>query len=195
MNIGKILGNVGKSIIKNVIPGAGLVIDTVNAFLPEDKKIDENTTGQEAVKRINELPPNVQMELMKKELDVEIVKEEEWTKVIEALNQADASGASTRPLIAKKMANTTVYAVIISITTWGASMVMVIIAKWEEPLEVVSVLKDSWPFIASVLGIPSALLRAYFGMREREKKERYRMVSGTNNPVEGLIGKVKNLFK
>ena len=195
MNLGKILAKVGMSVIKSVVPGAGIVIDAVNAFLPGDKKLPANATGQQATEAINSLPPDIQAQVLDKQLDVEIVEVQEYTKVITALADADKTGHSTRPKIADKMANVTIYAVTVAITVWGGVMISVSISA-DDPVDALKHLVSSWPFIVGVLTGPLALLRAYFAMRSKEKKARYEIAK---NPVPessgGIVGMVKGLFK
>ena len=39
MDLAKILRKVGSGILSSVIPGYGLITETINAFLPDDKKV------------------------------------------------------------------------------------------------------------------------------------------------------------
>jgi len=57
MNLGDILKTVGSGLIKTLVPGGGLLIDAVNGFLPDDKKLPNTATGQDAQNAINTLTP------------------------------------------------------------------------------------------------------------------------------------------
>ena len=187
MNIGKILAKVGGSIIKNVVPGAGIVVDAINAFLPEDKKIPANATGKQASDAINSLPSADQVTVLSKQLDVEIIDAQEYTKVITALADADKSGSSTRPAIAKMMA----WIVSFSVIVFSSALA---IAIFNEATETIKQLSDTWPLMLAILATPTALLRAYFGMRTKEKKARYGIGSGQAKS-SGLLGDIVGLFK
>jgi len=187
MKIGKILAKVGGSIISNIVPGAGIVIDAINAFLPDDKKLPENATGQQAGAAINSLHPGEQAQVLSKQLDVEIVEAQEYTKVITALADADKSGSSTRPAIAKMMA----WIVSFSVIVFSSALT---IAIFNEATETIKQLSDAWPLMLAVLATPTALLRAYFGMRTKEKKARYDIGNGQSKSG-GLLGDIVGLFK
>jgi len=187
MDLGKILTTVGSSLLKNVIPGVGIVFDAVNAFLPEDKKLNANTTGNQAIEAINSLPPDQQAVVLSKQFDMEIVKEQEFTKVIAALGDVDKTGNSTRPEIAKMMATVTCFAITVAISVWAVAVIGNKVATLGQ-------LKDSWPLLVAILGTPTALLRAYFAMRSKEKKARYEM-TGNSSPKGNLLTNVMDLFK
>ena len=187
MNIGKILAEVGGSIISNVIPGAGIVIDAINAFLPDDKKLSADATGQQAGTAINSLPPSEQVTVLSKQLDVEIIEAQEYTKVISALAEVDKAGSSTRPIIAKMMAQVVCFAVIV----FSSALT---IAIFKDAAETIKQLSDTWPLMLAILATPTALLRAYFGMRTKEKKARYNIGNGQSQS-SGILSDIINMFK
>jgi len=187
MNLGKILTTVGSSLLKNVVPGVGIVLDAVNAFLPDDKKLDNNATGNQAIEAINSLPPDQQASVLSKQLDVEIIKEQEFTKVITALGEVDKTGNSTRPEIAKMMATVTCFAIVVSISVWAVAVIGNKVATLGQ-------LKDSWPLLVAILGTPTALLRAYFAMRSKEKKARYGMTQGNGSAGSAGIGGIAKMI-
>lgn len=169
--IGSILGRVGSAIVKDVVPGGGLLVDAINAFLPVDKQLPANATGAQATAAVATLPPDQQASVLSKEVDLDIAEVNAWARVQGSLADADKSGASTRPAIAKMMAWTVVYAVIAFVTAW-----IICIAYHQDAT--LKVLGDSWPLMVTVLGTPTALLRAYFAMRTREKRARYSAAVG-----------------
>ena len=184
MNIGRILAKVGTSIISSVVPGAGIVIDAVNAFLPDEKKLPTNATGTQASDAINSLPPSAQAQVLSKQLDVEITEAQEYTKVISALADADKAGNSTRPMIAKMMAQIVSFSVIVFASALA-------IAIFRDASEMIKQLSDTWPLMLAILATPTALLRAYFAMRTKEKKARYNIGAGqpkSNGLLNNIIG-------
>ena len=72
MNLGDILKTVGSGLIKTLVPGGGLLIDAVNGFLPDDKKLPNDATGEQAQSAIDSLPPEQRASVLKKEYDVKI---------------------------------------------------------------------------------------------------------------------------
>jgi len=193
MKILKILGAVGKGVIKDFIPGyetAKEVIGAINAVLPGNKQLSENATGEEAMKAISELPAEQQAELLSKKFDVEISAIKGHTDVITVLAQADMAGSSTRPYIAKCMCFVVCYTVI----ALNSAIFYAIVAGKHEVLKAIG---EAWPLILAILGTPTALLKAYFGMRTEEKKTRANAALGVpvHMPTAGMISSViKKIF-
>lgn len=189
MKLGQILGKVGSSIIRNVVPGGGVIIDLVNGFLPQDKKLPETATGHQATQAINSLPPEVQQGIVLKELDVEIAEINAWADVQRSLADADKAGASTRPQIALMMAKVVAFVVIAFVSILIASIFL-------NRVDMIKQLKDYWPLALAIIGTPTALLRSYFAMRTKEKKERYHMVSGQfDEPSSSIWGDIISAVK
>jgi hypothetical protein len=191
MDLGKILKKVGGAVIKDILPGGGiasLVLDAVNAFLPGDDKLPENATGDQALTAISSLPADQQAALLSKQFDVEIAEINGWSQVVESLSKADASGSSTRPEIAKMMAVVVAFAVVLATSTWA-------IAVLTNKGELLANLNGSWPLIVTIIGTPTALLRAYFGLRTDEKKSRYSVACGGTVPQSGMFSTMAALIK
>ena len=189
MRIGKILTTVGSSLLRNLVPGAGIVIDAVNAFLPEEKKLDINTaTGDAVNSAINSLPPETRASLLSKELDVEIEEEKGFTTRFAAAMEADKTGNSTRPQIALMMAYTVCFVIVIFSSMW-------IVAIFRNQVDLMDKLKECWPLMLAVIATPTALLRAYFAMRSKEKEARYQMASNQEVSVGGMISGIITALK
>jgi DNA-binding protein len=167
MKLFDILKKAGSIALRTIVPISGPIIDTVNAFLPGDKKLPLDATGEQVNRAVDTLSPEQQAQLLSKEYDVEIAEITSWTQIQSSLAEADKAGASTRPDIAKMMAWVVCYAEIIAISMWGYAVI-----KNQVSLE------NSWPLIVAILATPTALLRAYFGMRSKEKKSRYNAAIG-----------------
>ncbi|MFH1526560.1 MAG: hypothetical protein ABIG69_07905, partial [Bacteroidota bacterium] len=159
----------------------------INEFLPDDKKLPADATGEQAKDAISALPPEQQALVLMKEFDVEIVEAQEFTKVQQALAQADATGASTRPIIAKMMAYCVAFVVLAFSSMW-------IVAVVGDQVNMMGKLTEAWPLMLAVLGTPTALLRSYFGMRTREKESRYNMAT-PNSSVPGALSQIIGMFK
>jgi len=167
MKLFDILKKVGSVALRTMVSISGPIIDAVNMFLPEDKKLPSDATGDQVNRAVDTLPPEQQAQLLSKEYDVEIAEITSWTQIQSSLAEADKVGASTRPKIALMMAWIVCYAEIIAISMWGYAVI-----KNQVSLE------NSWPLIVAILATPIALLRAYFGMRSKEKKGRYNAAAG-----------------
>jgi len=189
MKLSKILTTVGGTILKNVIPGAGIVIDLVNGFLPDNKKLDINTaTGTDITKAVNALPPEQQTQVLSKEFDVEIEEIRGFTTRFQAAIEADKTGNTTRPQIALMMGEIVSFAVIVSITA-------LFIAIFTNNHTTIDKMADLWPLMLAILATPTALLRAYFAMRSREKEARYQVATDQSIATGGIIGQIASLFK
>jgi len=165
-----------------VIPGGPLILGAINAMLPDDKKLPESATGGDMRDAVNQLAPEQRASLMEKQLDVEIEGIKSWTSIQEAHSIADAVGSSTRPAIAMMMAWVIVIEVAVIVGAWAFA---VITGK----ADIVKAINDAWPMLLAIVATPTALLRAYFGMRTKEKTARYSTATG--QPV----GVVANLIK
>ena len=188
MNFGKLFDAIKGpllSVASTLIPGGPLILGAVNAMLPDDKKLPESATGGDIRNAVNQLPAEQRGSLMEKQLDVEIAEINSWEGIQASLSQADAAGSSTRPYIAQMMAWCVVVVIALFIAVWVSAI-------GADKVEVLKVLKDSWPMILTVIGTPTALLRAYFGMRTKEKTARYSAASGQpSGMLAGLISAFK----
>jgi len=189
MKLGKILGAVGKTALSVLVPGSGQIIEAVNEFLPDDKKLDFGTaTGEDVTRAINtQLSSADQVTILSREFDVEIVKEQEWTRRFEALNRADETGKSTRPQIAMMVAITVCVPV-------NALAIAIFIASLLNKTQMIESLNSSSKLILSLIVPLLYLLYAYFGMRRDEKKARYNLATDQASPL-GAIGSVIGAFK
>ena len=187
MKLGGVLKKVGSAVLSSVIPGGGLILDVVNELLPGDKKLGRSASGDDVRRAIDTLPPEQRNKLLEKELDVEITEIKEWSKVVESLSKADASGSSTRPRISLMMARTVCFAIILFVSVW-------VVAIFRDQGTTLKQLHEAWPLMLTVLATPTALLRAYFGMRTKEKKSRYDMTS-KDQPKGDMLASIISAFK
>jgi len=174
------------TLASTLIPGGPAILGAINLMLPDDKKLPETATGADMRTAVNQLPPEQRSSLMEKELDVEIADIEAWADIQESMAKADAAGASTRPRIAVMMAQVVVFVILVFTSVLA-------IAIFNENTETLKILNDSWATIFAVIATPTALLRAYFGMRTTEKKARYSAMSGNN--VSGGLSSIIKAFK
>ena len=171
MKLTDILKNVGTAVLKSAVPGGSEILAFVNEMLPSDEQLGSSASGSDVTAAISSLPDNTKALLLERQFDVEIAKVHSWTLIQQALNHADASGASTRPRIAIMMAQVVVFAVIVFMGLWAVAVI-------RNQSDVLTSLTNSWPLVLSVLATPMALLRAYFGLRTEEKTSRYAAAAG-----------------
>lgn len=185
MNLKNILIKTGTAIFKTAVPNGGAILEVVNSFLPNDKKLNTNATGNDIKTAVELLPPDIQASIMLKSYDVEIAEINNWSKIQNSLSNADSTGNSTRPFIAKLMAFVVAFSIVVFIS-------ILAYAIYDQQIKMVKALADSWPMLIAILGTPTTLLTAYFGMRTKEKKARYAAAAG--QPLN-LLGSLKQLIK
>lgn len=110
---------------------------------------------------------------------IEQAEIKEWTGVVQALAEADKSGASTRPKIALWMAA-------LVCCTSAAMVLAVLVAALMGKTGVITSLTGSWEFLAVTTAVPAALLRSYFGLRTEDKKTRAAAALG-QAPAAGVL--------
>lgn len=182
MDFKSILKTVGSGLIANLVPGGSAIVSVINGFLPDDKKLPENATGEQANSAIDTLSPQDKAIVLSKQFDVEITEIREHTKVINALGEVDKTGNSTRPFIALLMAWVVAFAIV-------GLVIMLGVAINSKDHETVKAIGDNWPLFIALLGIPGALLRAYFGMRTKEKQQKYEAITGVSAPT-GILSSI-----
>lgn len=188
MKIWDVVKSVGSSVIREAVPGGGLLVDAVNAFLPDDNKLPADATGGDLDRVVQSLPPEHRAELLGKEFDVDISQIRQSNETVRAMLEADTkTPQTTRPYIAKGAFHVVAFTVIVTVATWAYSIIM----GREGLTESVS---SGWPFVLSVIGPFIVLLHAYFGVLRTEQRNRLHAASGKPGPA-GLAGVLSNLIK
>ncbi|ROR94952.1 hypothetical protein EDC56_3767 [Sinobacterium caligoides] len=165
------------SVAGSLNPALGAAIGAINLLLPKEKQLPITATGDDASKAVSCLSDEQQAQLLQHEIDVEIKKIETWRDIQEAHSKADSTGQSTRPRIAYMMA----WAVLLAVLPLCWTLAYAITSENDATITAINA---SWPFIAAAIGTPTLLLRAYFGMRTKEKTARYKAASGQT--IDGL---------
>lgn len=183
MNIWEIAKKVGTGIIKNVVPGAGAVIDIVNEFLPDDKKLTDNSTGEHIETAINSLPADQRAALMQREFDVKI----EEHKTLQTMLTADATSThTTRPYIAKHSFHLLALVTLLIVVGW-------LYGVFKQDEAIVDAIVNGWPFVASIVGPFVGLLFAYFGILRKEGETKVGAATGNFKPstISSIIGALR----
>lgn len=188
MKLWDVVKSVGSSVIREVVPGGGILVDAVNEFLPDDQKLPNNATGKDVDKALASLPADQRARIMEKEFDVDITQIRQSNETVRAMLAADATTKhTTRPYIAKHAFHVVAFAVILTVAAWAYG----VIASDDMMVQAIT---NGWPFILSVIGPFVVLLRAYFGVLRDEDRNRMSAASGNSSPA-GLAGALSGLLK
>lgn len=188
MKLWDVIKTVGAGIVREVVPGGGLLVEAVNAFLPKDKKLEVTATGEDINKAIAGLSPEKQAALLEKEFDVDLTQIKESNATVRAMLESDAKNPqSTRPFIAKGAFFVIAGVDTVAVGAWAYGVL-------KENEEVVSAVMDGWPFILAVIGPLVVLLHAYFGVLKVEHKDRLSAAGGSSEP-SGIVGLIASLVK
>ena len=185
MNLKKILGGAATA-ASLLAPQLMPVIGIVNTFLPESKKLPMNASGRDVMAAYDGLPPAARGQIDAR-AQVELASIAADVSQLEAMVSVEDANSNTRPHIAYMMAVTVMLAVIVMMTLWAR-------AVWVGNTEALAQLAGSWELMLAILATPSMLLRAYFGMRTREKQSRYAAALGQDVQT-GLVGTIGKLLK
>jgi hypothetical protein len=168
-------------------PALGAAVAAINTFLPDSDQIPTNANGKQVEAALGNLPSNQQLQLLEKEIDLEIRKAETWADIQKAHSETDAKGASTRPTIAMCMA----FTVCASVLPISFALAWAIFTNDSETIKIIDA--AVWPLLA-LIGTPTVLLRSYFGMRTNEKKARY--AASVGSPVNtGILDTISRHLK
>ena len=106
MNLMKVLKTVGAGLLASTPLGLA-ALPVINAFLPDDKKLDSQSTGADAQAAVDNLPSSVRGELMMAEINLEVEQERGRTARYQAMSAAD--GQETRAKIVMKAMDTLIW--------------------------------------------------------------------------------------
>lgn len=188
MKLWDVVKSVGSGVIREVVPGGGILVDAVNEFLPDDKKLPNTATGKDVDQALASLPADQRARVMEKEFDVDITQIRQSNETVRAMLAADATTKhTTRPYIAKHAFHVVAFAVILTVAAWAYGVLV-------SDDTMVQAITNGWPFILSVIGPFVVLLRAYFGVLRDEDRNRMSAASGNSSPA-GLAGALSGLFK
>ena len=190
------LMDAGCNLAANAITGGG---EKAKQYIEEKTGISldnpDKLSGDDMAE-IAKLETNPEAAIKLKELSLEFLKEtdrhkeatdQNWEDRLKILSDVDMAGASTRPAIAKDMSR------IVGFVAIGfSSALFIAISKGDS--ETIKQLSNGWPLMLAILGTPTALLRAYFAMRTKEKEARYN-ISASLPSKPTLVDSVLNSFR
>lgn len=190
MGIRSILGAVA-DVAGLVHPGVGKAIKIANRFLPANKQLSDEATGQDVIESVESLPHDVRQEA-ERELAYALQETEvrENTEVVKALAEVDKAGASTRPYIAK--GSFFVCAFVTILITVGVTYTL-----FDAGFESADQVLQLGIGVAALLSPFIVWVNRYFGLRTREKESRAAVTMGQSvREVDsgGLLGKIGRMF-
>ncbi len=182
MDIWGIIKSVGGAVVRNAVPGGGLIVDAVNALLPDDAKLPADATGHDIKQAVKSLPPEQRAAIEQKRFDVEIAQIQQENSTVRAMLEADTKTPhTTRPYIAKGSFLVVAWVTVTVIALWSYA-----IATGDEGM--VSTVMDGWQFVLAVIGPLVTLLWAYFGVLKHE--HRNRLTAAVGHPPAGGLGSI-----
>lgn len=159
----------GAALFREAVPGGALILDGLNAFLPDNKKLGPNVTGDEMLR---DLPPDV----LDKQFDVQLEMIRQAGETNRAMLHAEAnSKQTTRPRIALGAFRVVAFVVILAVSMWGVAVL-----RGDETM--LAIVVDGWPFVLAVLGPLVGWLNSYFGVLRDEHRNRLEAVTGVQKP-------------
>ena len=187
MKLWDIVKNVGSSIVREAVPGGGLLLSAVNELLPDDKKLPSGATGSDIESAINSLPSDKKAELLNREFDVDITQIKESNSTVRAMLDADTKNPhTTRPYIAKGAFHIIAFVIVVTVSLWAYGV-------GADNDTMVSTIMDGWQFILAVIGPLVTLLWAYFGVLKQEQSNRLNAANGST--TGGLSSIIANIVK
>jgi len=187
MKLFDIIKKVGTGLIKNIVPGSGLLIDTVNELLPKGKRIGKDATGDELSAAIESLPPDKRASVMEKEFDVEIAQIQEAHGTANMMLEMESKSThTTRPYIAKQSFHVIAFVIVVTVSLFAYGV-------FTGNKEMVLTMMINWKFPLAVIGPLVTLLWAYFGVLKSEHRNRLDAAGGNMKPtgIAGLISMFK----
>ncbi len=195
MKIGDILKTVGTGLIKSH-PLGNIVLGTVSAV--SGKQLDpETTTGAGLQAEVNNLPVEAREKLLLAEIQAEVEHDREQTKRFEVMN---SKTGWIRPFIVFQF----------SLLITGSSCYFLYLlhlsiesAVTDNPAQsvgasiglAVTAIGGLWPVILAVQSLPAAIIRSWFGFRERQKDREAAAAQGQSiPPLQGIVDMAKGFF-
>ena len=185
MDLWSIVKTVGSGIISAAVPGGPLIVGAINEFLPDDAKLPENATGQQAQDALATIPAEQRAQLMDRQFDVQETQIKESYASNRAMLEADAvTPHTTRPYIAKHSFHVVAFTSIVTVSLWAYGII-------KADADMVETIVNGWPFLLAAIGPLVVLLQAYFGVLKQEQKNKLDAAGGVSQP-NGLAGLISS---
>lgn len=185
MKLLDLVKTIGTSVVRNVVPGGGLVVDIVNEFLPKDKKLTSQATGSDISNAVDSLPIKQRAQLMEREFDVNLAEIKEGHSTIRAMLENEAKSThTTRPFVIKLFAYALVFVHVVAILFLGYAIII-------ENENMVSVTMGGWPYILVLTAPFTTAIASYFGILRKEQGKRLDATIGkpSSNIINTILGR------
>ena len=196
MNVGEILKTVGSGIL-SAHPLGKVALSVIGAVT--GKEPDPNVTGYEAMSEIDALPPEQRDKLLTAKIQADVEHDKQWTERFTVMTKVSGWGW-VRPFIVLQFS----FLVTVASMYYLYMMHLAISSAVEENPAMsvgasiglaVSAVGNTWPAIVSVLALPIAIIRSWFGFREQGKIRAAAAATGQQLPqMEGMLSGIKKLF-
>jgi len=185
LKLSNILKTIGAGIIREVVPGGGLLLGAVNAVLPPDKQLPNTATGNDIDFVIQGLPADQRASVLEKEFDIELTQIKESHSTIRTMLEQDAKTShSTRPKIALGAFRVVAFSCITVISVWSYGVLT-------GDSVLVKAVMDGWAFILAAIAPLTVLLQSYFGVLKSEHRNRLYAANGsTTSGIASLISSI-----
>lgn len=184
MKLLDILKQVGKGVIKSVIPGSGILFAVNDAIKGNGPRLPDDATGDDVSRAISSLSLDDRASLLNHEFDVKL----EEHKTLQTMLSADAiMPHTTRPYIAKQAFHVIAFSIVVIVFMWAVG-----VATSDETM--ILAVMDGWPFVLAITAPLVVILQAYFGVLKTEEKNRLDASNGVSH-AEGLGAFIGNIFK
>ncbi len=163
MSLLDIARKAGAAIIRDVVPGGALIIDTINAVLPPDKQLPPDATGDSLAARLSQL-------------------ELQASTTVAMLNAEAQSTHTTRPRIALGAFHVVATVTLVVVSMWA-------VAIMRGDVKMLSAITEGWEFVLAAIVPFVGWLNQYFGILRDEHRNRLDAANGSI-PARGLAGLV-----
>ena len=161
----------------------------VNMMLPDDEQLPVNATGEQTMTAINSLPPDAQVAIKNKQLDLQITNVKESHSTVRTMLESDAASPhTTRPYVVKHSFHVIAICSVVTIGLWAYAVAI-------QDDKMVKTIMDGWPFVVGILAPFVVLLRTYFGVLKQEQQNRLEAAGGNNGALvaptfKGIVQKL-----
>lgn len=161
-----VIKTVGSGVVREVVPGGGMLIDAVNEMLPPGQRLPNDATARDMERAIDSLPAEQRARVLEKEFAVDVERIQQSNETLRAMLVSDSEMKhTTRPYIAKHAFHVVAFSVVVTVSAWAYGVVI-------KDVDIVDAIMEGWPFMLSVIGPFVVLLQAYFGVLRDESKNR-----------------------
>ena len=162
-------------------PALAPAIGIVNRFIGGPEKLPPSATPEQVAAAYDALPENDRA-AVDRAVEVELAYLREGSARLETMASVESAAENTRPRIALLMAR------VVALGVTG-SVGALLFGSVTGDAGLVAAVGDSWPMLATMIGIPAGVVTSYFGQLNRDKQCRRAAAAGqpiTQPP--GILG-------